>query len=130
MDRKLWIALFSLLFLLGLGTWVYHRFEGWSYIDSLYFTTITLTTIGYGDLFPTHPGTRLFTVFFALTGVAIALYSLTLIGSEYFSRREKELILALENKKLQAPNLQNLKIIRADRHVADVLKKIDQHLRK
>jgi len=36
-------------FFIGLGTVIYHFVEGWSWLDSLYFSVITLTTIGYGD---------------------------------------------------------------------------------
>src|SRR3546814_9549131 len=31
-----------------------------SFIDILYFTTVTITTVGYGDIVPVTPTTRLF----------------------------------------------------------------------
>jgi voltage-gated potassium channel Kch len=61
------------LTIIAVGTWFYARQEGWSVVDSLYFTVMTLTTVGYGDLSPTTPGTRLFTVFFVLIGIGILL---------------------------------------------------------
>ncbi|HPJ29807.1 MAG TPA: potassium channel family protein [Methanothrix sp.] len=56
-----------------LGTLLYSWLEGWNWIDSLYFVVITLATIGYGDLAPTRPITRLITVFYAINGIAILL---------------------------------------------------------
>ena len=61
------------LTVIAVGTWFYARQEGWSVVDSLYFTVMTLTTVGYGDLSPTTTATRLFTVFFVLIGIGILL---------------------------------------------------------
>ncbi|HJX06171.1 MAG TPA: potassium channel family protein [Candidatus Nanoarchaeia archaeon] len=86
-KRKIVEKIISLLFLviviLAIGTIVYSRLEEWSFVDSLYFSATTLTTIGYGDIHPTREITKLFTVFFALTGVAVMLYSLTVLGTHY-----------------------------------------------
>ncbi len=57
--------------LLVTGTVVYHFLEDWSWIDSLYFSTVALTTVGFGDLTPTHDFSKLFTVVYLLTGVTI-----------------------------------------------------------
>ncbi len=56
-----------------IGSILYSWLEGWSYLDSMYFVVITLCTIGYGDLTPTKPITKILTIFFALNGVAILL---------------------------------------------------------
>ena len=56
---------------LFIGTVFYSRVENWSWQDALYFSVITLSTVGYGDLTPTQPISRLFTVFYILTGLGI-----------------------------------------------------------
>lgn len=55
------------------GTVVYSLLEGWSLIDSLYFSVISLATVGYGDLTPTTALSKAFTVFYILNGIAILL---------------------------------------------------------
>ena len=56
---------------LGLGTVVYRWLEGWSWVDSLYFSVVTLTTVGYGDLSPTTDASKLFTVAYLAAGISL-----------------------------------------------------------
>jgi voltage-gated potassium channel len=53
------------------GTVVYTALEGWSPIDALYFSVVTLATVGFGDLTPTTDAAKLFTVGYILAGVGI-----------------------------------------------------------
>ena len=59
--------------IIGIGAAVYHWLEGWSWLDSFYFVVVTLTTIGYGDLSPTTPLSKLITIFYGLNGVILLL---------------------------------------------------------
>jgi voltage-gated potassium channel Kch len=60
-----------LLLVILLGTVFYHYTEGWGWIDSLYFSVITLSTVGYGDFSPTTPFTKLFTTVYIFLGISI-----------------------------------------------------------
>lgn len=72
-DRASWPVLGWALSTLLLGTLVYHWLEGWSYLDALYFCVISLATIGYGDLTPTTPLARAFTIVYVINGIVILL---------------------------------------------------------
>ncbi|MCP4138765.1 MAG: two pore domain potassium channel family protein [Chloroflexi bacterium] len=61
-----WVAGF-----LGLGTWFYARVEGWGVLDSLYFSVITLTTVGYGDFSPQTPAGKIFTIIYIMVGLGL-----------------------------------------------------------
>jgi len=65
--------------------------EGWNFLDSIYFSTITITTLGYGDLVPLTNVGKIFTIFFSLSGIAICLYILTALGKTFFEIEMKKI---------------------------------------
>ena len=62
----MWVILILLL-----GTWFYTKVEGWSALDALYFSVITLTTIGYGDFYPQTTAGKIFTMVYVLIGLGL-----------------------------------------------------------
>lgn len=85
------IATTSVALLIAAGTLAFHALEDWTWIQSFYFTVVTLTTVGFGDLHPTTDGSRLFTAIFILAGVAITVSALGVIGATYLRKRETRL---------------------------------------
>lgn len=61
----------SVLMLLIVGSIFYRNVEGWSWIDSFYFTVVTLTTVGYGDFAPATNLGKLFTVLYIVMGLGM-----------------------------------------------------------
>jgi voltage-gated potassium channel len=66
--RNLSITTFLVLML---GATVYHLAEGWRWLDALYFSSITLTTVGYGDFAPQTDFGKVFTIFYIFAGIGI-----------------------------------------------------------
>lgn len=89
LNVQLFVTVAALGGLLVTGTVVYHSIEGWTWTTSFYFTVCTLTTVGYGDVVPTTDSSRLFTAFFALAGVSVALASFGIIGATYIRRGQE-----------------------------------------
>ncbi len=61
----------TVLMLLGTGTWFYSSWEGWEPLDALYFSVVTLTTVGYGDLSPQTTAGKIFTMVYIVLGLGI-----------------------------------------------------------
>ncbi len=69
------------------GTIFYWRFEDWTLIEALYFSVVTLTTVGYGDLAPTSEGTQIFTIIYILTGFGVLVALLTAVAQQYLRQK-------------------------------------------
>lgn len=82
-DENYRDLLFTTVIVLGAGTLVYHYLEEWSWIDSLYFSVITLTTIGYGDFAPATDEGKLFTIFYIVVGLGIILSFINTVYKHY-----------------------------------------------
>jgi len=88
-----------LLLLLGIGTAGYRLIEGWSFLDALYMTVTTVTTVGFREVQPMHTAGRVFTMFLILLGVGVALYILVGIVTLVV---EGKLGLALGERRMRA----------------------------
>jgi hypothetical protein len=70
---------------IGIGTVVYRYLEDWGWVDSLYFSVITLTAVGYGDLAPTSSASKLFTIVYIVSGISL----LGAAANEVLKRRRR-----------------------------------------
>ncbi|WP_333908086.1 ion channel [Tenacibaculum finnmarkense] len=97
-KSKLYKAvLFSLLILL-IGIVGYMWLFEYSFIDALYMTIITITTIGFGEVHPFGTGEKIFTIGLIVSslftfGYAVSLFSEYLISGQFFDQ--------LKTKKVQ-----------------------------
>ncbi len=85
------VALFALMLLGSVG---YVVIEGWSWLDSLYMTFITLTTIGFSEVGKLSDLGRIFTIFLGLGGIGTVAFIATrsaqiLINSNSLRRRQQ-----------------------------------------
>lgn len=68
--------------LLASGTFFYWRAEDWTPFEALYFSVITLTTVGYGDLAPSTGISRAFTIGYVLLGIGVIVAVATHIATQ------------------------------------------------
>jgi len=84
MELKLWVCIVSIVIYLAVGSISYsYVFENWTIVDSLYFSMVTFTTVGYGDLYPSTGAGQLFTAVYSLTGISFWGLTIAEIGSRF-----------------------------------------------
>ncbi|BCY29522.1 potassium channel family protein [Flavobacterium okayamense] len=90
--------LITTIIILMVGTLTYHYLEGWSVVDSLYFSVVTLTTIGYGDFSPKTDAGKIFTIIYIVVGIGMILSFINTIQHHYTYMRYREKREILKNK--------------------------------
>lgn len=79
-DQKFRALIYLTFVTLSIGTIFYHSVEGWRWLDSLYFSVITLATIGYGDFTPKTDLGKAFTMIYVFIGIGILIAFIDPIG--------------------------------------------------
>ena len=78
-------AIAAIVVYLTLGAVSYHstvfRETPFSWVDALYFSVVTFTSVGYGDLTPSSALGKVFTILFGLSGISILGIAIATIGS-------------------------------------------------
>ena len=97
-KSKLNIAILLLSILILLGIIGFKIISGFSWIDSIYMTIITITTVGFGEVQPLDSQSKLFTVGIILTSAVTVGYALKVITEYLISKND---INELKQKKMQ-----------------------------
>ncbi len=107
-QSKIRLAIIFLIAVLLLGVFGYRYVAHYSWIDALYMTAITVTTVGFGEVQPLDDASKLFTVFLILFSIFFITYAISVI-SEYILDRN---------------NFENLKQSRMEKKIA----KLQNHI--
>jgi voltage-gated potassium channel len=79
------VILLVILHIIGVAG--YMIIEGWSFIDALYMTVITLGTVGYGETNTLDTPGRIFTIFFILIGIGSFTYAISTLAAFWVESR-------------------------------------------
>ena len=95
---KIYTAVALLILLLIVGVLGFRFMSNYTWVDALYMTVITITTVGFGEVQPLDDVSKIFTIFLILNSVVIVGYALTIITEFILSRNNIE---ELKQKKMQ-----------------------------
>ncbi|MDQ4063531.1 MAG: potassium channel protein [Actinomycetota bacterium] len=75
--RRIRLAVMALLLIIVVGTFGFVLLEGWSFIDALYMTVISVSTTGYGEINPLDTSGRWWAMTLIIAGVTAFGYATT-----------------------------------------------------
>ena len=82
LDSKINKIVILVISTLTTGTLGYMVISGYSFVDAIYMTVITVTTVGFGEVKPFTPEEKIFTIFLILTSIVLFGYAVSTF-SEY-----------------------------------------------
>jgi voltage-gated potassium channel len=86
-DQAFRFLLALVVSLLLSGTVFFTLVEGWSVLDSLYFSVTTLTTVGFGDPAPATAAGKIFTMVYIFVGLGVIGGFINVLAKHTFARR-------------------------------------------
>lgn len=94
-QTRLQKAVFLTVLILSIGVIGYMFFFNYSFVDALYMTVITVTTVGYGEVHPFGLGEKVFTIFLILSsivtfGYTVSSFSEYLISGQFFQQLKQK----------------------------------------
>jgi voltage-gated potassium channel len=90
------LAIIAVIIYGTVGTYVLGRSGNFnvninSPVEALYFTVVTISTVGYGDITPVTTLGRIFVIILIISGLSIFLSAVTVISSDFLSERVERL---------------------------------------
>jgi hypothetical protein len=79
---------------LASGTLFFHWAEGWRWLDSLYYSVMTLATVGYGDFTPKTDIGKIFAMVYVFVGIGLLIAVFTRIADSLVKAQQ----VLLENR--------------------------------
>jgi len=73
----------------AVGTVFYRYVEDLAWLDGLYLSVITLTTVGYGDFSPATTAGKVFTMGYVVVGIGIFVALVTQVGAHLVEARQR-----------------------------------------
>ena len=86
-QRRLILVLVAFVAVIFIGVAGYMTIEHYSFLDALYMTVITLSTVGYEVIRPLSQGGKIFTMFLIIGGVGFVFYGFTTFVQYFIESR-------------------------------------------
>jgi len=86
---RFWAFLSGLVFAIVLGTTGFAAIEGFSVIDAFYFSVVTITTVGFGDLHPVSSAGKVLAIVMIFMGVGTFTGMVAAAAEMFLTKRDR-----------------------------------------
>lgn len=89
-DERVRGLLFFAFSMIALATVTFWLAEDWSLLDAAFFSVVTISTVGYGNLVPETVIGKLFAMFYILIGLGVFVAAASAVAEALLRRREDD----------------------------------------
>ncbi|MDE4174997.1 potassium channel family protein [Phaeobacter sp. PT47_59] len=79
----------TLIGIIALSTVFFHYAEGWNWLDSLFFTVVTISTVGYGNFVPVTAAGKIGTIVLICSGLGVFALAVREFALYQIQKREE-----------------------------------------
>lgn len=98
-KRKILIAATLLVIIITIGIAGYIIIERFGFIDAIYMTVITLTTVGFGEVHPLSQSGKIFTAILSFISLGFFAYSISMITTYFVEGQLTDFLRGYKTKK-------------------------------
>ena len=91
-HSKIYLALALMFSVMLIGVLGYHFIADYTWVEALYMTVITMSTVGFSEVRPLDANARIFTVFLILSSVFILGFAISVLSEYVLSRNSLQLL--------------------------------------
>lgn len=90
LDPKVHGLLIFAFSMIALATVTFWLVEGWSLLDAAFFSVVTISTVGYGNLVPETAVGKLFAMFYILVGLGVFVAAASAVAEALLRRHDHD----------------------------------------
>ena len=75
--------------IIAISTATFHVLEGWRVLDAFYYSVVTITTVGYGDLTPTQDTSKIAASVLILLSIPLMFFIIGIAADSVFSEMKR-----------------------------------------
>ncbi|AXI56103.1 hypothetical protein SuNHUV7_40930 (plasmid) [Pseudoseohaeicola sp. NH-UV-7] len=88
-PRSIGLLAFTFAIISGASVF-YHYVENWGWLDSVYFSVMTISTVGYGDFSPDTIAGKVFTIGYVIVGLGVFVAMATAVADAILAQRQTD----------------------------------------
>lgn len=87
--KRMFGVVVAVCVIIAISTVTFHILEGWRVLDAFYYSVVTITTVGYGDLTPTQDASKIAASVLILLSIPLMFFIIGIAADSVFNEMKR-----------------------------------------